>query len=91
MFALDSSTSVSKANFLEVRKFVANVTSFFTIGKNDIHVAVIKYSTTALVEVDLTQFMDKGIIPQFRLLEKKIVRTETDMARIDWLLFIYKY
>ena len=30
-----------------------------------------------------------GIKPQFRLLEKKIVRTETDMARFDWLLFTY--
>ena len=31
-----------------------------------------------------------GIRPQFRLLEKKIVRTETDMARFDWLLLTYK-
>ena len=31
-----------------------------------------------------------GIRPQFRLLEKKIVRTETYMARFDWLLFTYK-
>ena len=32
------------------------------------------------------------IRPQFRLLEKKkIVRTEMDMARFDWLLFTYKY
>ena len=36
------------------------------------------------------QYVVKGIRLQFRLLEKsvyKIVRTETDMARFDWLLF----
>ena len=35
-----------------------------------------------------------GKRPQFRLLEKKyqkIVRTETKLARFDWLLFTYKY
>ena len=29
----------------------------------------------------------QGLRPQFCLLEKKIVRAETDMMRFDWLLF----
>ena len=40
------------------------------------------------------QLISKKIIsgkrPQFYLLEKKIGRTETDMALSDWLLFTYK-
>ena len=34
--------------------------------------------------------MIKGIRPQFRLLKKNRMHTETDMVRFDWLLFTDK-
>jgi len=61
-FAVDSSGSINKKdpnNWDLALQFVANITSQFTIGPNDVQVAFVLFSNVATVEWGLTRYRDK--------------------------------
>ncbi|XP_078578150.1 P-selectin-like [Branchiostoma floridae x Branchiostoma japonicum] len=52
-FVLDGSGSVGAANFIEVKRFVLNVVSAFTIGPTATRVGVVQYSSSNTMEFNL--------------------------------------
>jgi len=61
-FAVDSSGSINYKhpnNWDIALQFVANVSSAFTIGPNDVQVAFVLFGDAATVEWDLTRYRDK--------------------------------
>jgi len=61
-FVVDSSGSINYKganNWDTVLQFVVDVTGFFTIGPNDVQVALVLFSQDATVEWGLTRYSDK--------------------------------
>ena len=66
-FAVDSSGSINYKhpnNWDLALQFVANVSSEFTIGPNDVQVAFVLFGDAATVEWDLTRYRDKPSLIQ---------------------------
>ncbi|KAK3739519.1 hypothetical protein QZH41_016191, partial [Actinostola sp. cb2023] len=58
-FILDTSGSVGRDNFDKIKTFVKHVIDFFNIGPKGTHVAVVTYSTFAVVEFQLNTHTTK--------------------------------
>ena len=61
-FVVDSSGSINykdENNWGTVLQFIVDITGFFTIGPNDVQVALVLFSTAANVEWGLTRYRDK--------------------------------
>ena len=66
-FVVDSSGSINykgSNNWDIALQFVANITSEFTIGPNDVQVAFVLFSTRATVEWGLTRYRNKALLVQ---------------------------
>jgi len=66
-FAVDSSGSINfkdPNNWDLALQFVANISSEFTIGPNDVQVAFVLFSNVATVEWDLTRYRNKALLIQ---------------------------
>jgi len=66
-FVVDSSGSINYKhhnNWDTTLQFVANITSQFTIGPNDVQVAFVLFSDVATVEWGLTRYRDKDSLIQ---------------------------
>ncbi|XP_041056882.1 collagen alpha-3(VI) chain isoform X1 [Carcharodon carcharias] len=50
VFLIDGSSSVGNANFLQICKFILNITDKFVIGPDSVQVAVVQYSGVATTE-----------------------------------------
>ena len=64
-FVVDSSGSIEykgAGNWQKALKFVEDVINQFTIGPNDVHVALVLFSTRATVRWGLTQYRDKNAL-----------------------------
>ncbi|CAD5125557.1 DgyrCDS13760 [Dimorphilus gyrociliatus] len=59
VFVMDSSGSVGSHNFEKMKRFVYNIASKFTIGKNAMRVSVVKYQSRTYLEFNLDKHSSK--------------------------------
>ena len=59
---LDSSGSIEEGPYEIAKKFVVDLVSGFTIGKNNVRVGLVIYSSTAQIEFDLDDSFDQSVI-----------------------------
>ncbi|KAM9308135.1 collagen alpha-6(VI) chain [Gastrophryne carolinensis] len=59
IFLIDGSTSISDANFLEIKKFMVSIVDDFDVRPGGVHVGVAQYSDKYRVEFSLKQYTDK--------------------------------
>ena len=75
---MDSSGSIGFNNWGTVLQFVANISSQFTIGPNNVQVAFVLFSSTATVEWGLTRYSDKARLVQ-AILSVRYLEDQTNL------------
>lgn len=60
-FIVDASGSIGKRNWEKLEKFLVSITDDFNIGPSGTHVAVVTYSTEAVVEFDFNKLKGADI------------------------------
>jgi len=80
-FAVDSSGSINfwqRDNWDKALQFVANVSSQFTIGPNNVQVAFVLFSTAATVEWGLTRYRDQPSLIR-AILSRRYLNASTNL------------
>ena len=79
-FLIDSSRSVSEEDFDKQKAYVKNITGHFQFGPLDTRVGVIKYGSTADLEIDFDSYQT---LDDFNQAVDGIPYARTDGSRLD--------